>query len=74
MSELRFVGLDVHAEKISVSVADADCGVRSHGEIANRLESIRKLIRKAGTEGELEGLLSLLPVGSAGGRVFLAKH
>jgi transposase len=40
MSKIRFVGLDVHAETIAV----ADCEVRAHGVIPNRLESIRKLI------------------------------
>ena len=35
--KVRFLGLDVHAETITVAVAEADCEVRSLGTIANRL-------------------------------------
>ena len=45
----RFVGLDVHAETIAVSVAERDGGeVRSLGIIANREHSVKKLIGKLG--------------------------
>ena len=40
MKRLRFVGLDVHAKRISVSVVEADGEERGLGEIANRKESI----------------------------------
>lgn len=63
MSKIRFVGLDVHAEKISVSVADAGGEVRSHGEIANRLESIRKLIGKLGPKENLKVCYEAGPTG-----------
>jgi hypothetical protein len=43
MEKLRFLGLDVHAETITVAVAEADGEVRSLGTIANREESIRCL-------------------------------
>ncbi len=46
--KLRFLGLDVHAETIAVAVAEPDGEVRSLGTIANREDSIRKLIRKLG--------------------------
>ena len=46
MSKVRFVGLDVHADTIAVALAEAGGEVRSLGTIPNRLESIRKLIRK----------------------------
>jgi transposase len=46
--KLRFLGLDVHAETIAVAVADPDGEVRSLGAIPNRVESIRKMIRKLG--------------------------
>ncbi len=46
MSKIRFVGLDVHAETIAVAVAEPDGTVRSLGLVANRPESIRRLVRK----------------------------
>ena len=51
--KLRFLGLDVHAETIAVAVAEPDGEVRSLGTIANREESIRKLIRKLGPAEQL---------------------
>jgi transposase len=48
MSDLLFLGLDVHAETIAVAVAEAGREVRSLGVIPNRLESVRKLVRKLG--------------------------
>ena len=50
--KLRFLGLDVHAETIAVAIAEADGEVRSLGTIPNRLESIRKLIKKLGPPAE----------------------
>lgn len=45
----RFVGLDVHAETIAVAVAEGEGGeVRSLGIIANREQSVNKLIGKLG--------------------------
>jgi transposase len=46
MSKVRFVGLDVHAETIAVAVAEPNGEVRSLGLIPNRLEAIRRLVRK----------------------------
>ena len=46
--KLRFLGLDVHAETIAVAIAEPDGEVRSLGTIPNRLESVRKLIKKLG--------------------------
>jgi hypothetical protein len=48
MKKVRFLGLDVHAETIAVSVAEIDGEVRSLGIIPNRQESIRKLVKKLG--------------------------
>jgi hypothetical protein len=44
--KVRFLGLDVHAEMIAVAVAEPAGDVRSLGTIANRAESIRKLVKK----------------------------
>ena len=49
MSKIRCIGLDVHADSISVAVAEPDNGeVRSLGVIPNQPEPIRKLVRKLG--------------------------
>lgn len=51
MSKVLFVGLDVHAETISVAVAEQGKDeVRSMGKIPNRMESIRKLVGKLSQE------------------------
>ena len=46
--KLRFLGMDVHAETIAAAIAAPDGEVRSLGTIPNRMESIRKLIKKLG--------------------------
>ena len=46
MKKVRFCGLEVHAGTIAVAVAEPDGEVRSLGGIANREESIRRLIKK----------------------------
>jgi transposase len=48
VKNIRFVGLDVHAETVAVAVAESDGEVRSLGMIPNRPESIRKLVKKLG--------------------------
>ncbi len=45
--KVRFLGLDVHVQTIAVAIAEPDSEVRSLGTIANRTESIRKLIQTA---------------------------
>jgi hypothetical protein len=45
--------MDVHAERIAVAIAEPDGEVRSLGTIANREDSIRKIIRKLGTAEQL---------------------
>src|SRR5215831_3974287 len=46
MSKVRFVGLDVHTDTITVAVAETGGEIRSLGTIPNRLESVRTMIAK----------------------------
>ena len=64
MSKIRFVGLDVHADTIAVAVADTDGDVRSLGTIPNRVESIRKLVKKLGPADRLRVCYEAGPTGS----------
>src|SRR5487761_1141988 len=60
---LRFLGLDVHAETIAVAIAEPDGSVRSLGMIANRAESIRKLVKKLGPAERLKACYEAGPTG-----------
>ena len=61
--KVRFLGLDVHAETIAVAIAEPDGEVRSLGTIANRAESIRKLVRKLGSAEQLRACYEAGPTG-----------
>src|ERR1700747_2506668 len=61
--KLRFLGLDVHAETITAAIAEPDGEVRSLGTIANREDSIRKLIRKLGPAEQLRACYEAGPTG-----------
>ena len=61
--KLRFLGLDVHAETIAVAVAEPEGEVRSLGTILNRLESVRKLIKKLGPAEKLRACYEAGPTG-----------
>ncbi len=61
--KIRFLGLDVHAETIAVAVAEPDGEVRSLGTIANRAESIRKLVKKLGPVEHLRACYEAGPTG-----------
>jgi len=63
MSKIRFVGLDVHADTITVAVAEPDGEVRSFGAIPNRLESIRKMVAKLGPVNNLKACYEAGPTG-----------
>jgi transposase len=61
--KVRFLGLDVHAETIAVAIAEPDGEVRSLGVIANRAESVRKLIKKLGSAEQLRACYEAGPTG-----------
>ena len=61
--KVRFLGLDVHAETIAVAVAEQDGEVRSLGMIANRAESVRKLMKKLGPAEQLRACYEAGPTG-----------
>lgn len=63
MSKIRFVGLDVHANTISVAVAEPNGEVRSIGTIPNRLESVRKMVQKLGPPKQLRVCYEAGPTG-----------
>ena len=61
--KVRFLGMDVHAETIAVAVAEPNGEVRSLGMIANRAESIRKLMQKLGPLDHLRACYEAGPTG-----------
>lgn len=62
-TKVRFLGLDVHAETIAVAIAEPDGEVRSLGVIANRGESVRKLVKKLGPAEQLRACYEAGPTG-----------
>ncbi len=61
--KVRFWGLDVHAETIAVAIAESGGEVRSRGTIANRAESIHKLVKKLGPVAQLRASYEAGPTG-----------
>jgi transposase len=61
--KVRFLGLDVHAETIVAAIAEPDGEVRSLGTIANREESIRKMVKKLGPVEQLKACYEAGPTG-----------
>src|SRR5271169_725031 len=63
MKNVRFIGLDVHAETIAVAVAEPGGEVHSLGTIPNRAESVGRLIRKLGKPEQLRVCYEAGPTG-----------
>lgn len=63
MKNVRFIGLDVHAQTIAVAVAEAGGEVRSLGMIPNRPESVSKLVKKLGKPEQLRVCYEAGPTG-----------
>ena len=63
MSNLRFIGLDVHAETITIAVAEPDGDVRSLGVIPNRLDAIKQAVKKWGPPEHLRVCYEAGPTG-----------
>jgi transposase len=57
------VTISVHAETIAVAIAEPDGEVRSLGTIPNRIEPIRKLIKKLGPVEKLRVCYEAGPTG-----------
>ena len=62
-SNLRYLGLDVHAETLTVAVAEPDGSVRELGTIPNRAEAVRKLVAKLGPAERLRACYEAGPTG-----------
>jgi transposase len=63
--DTRFVGLDVHAETISVAVLEPDGEIRSLGTIANRPEAVRRLVKRLGPVENVRACYEAGPTGYA---------
>ena len=65
MKKVRFIGLDVHADSITVAIAEAgrDEEVRILGTIPNRPDSIKKMIKKIGHVEDLRVCYEAGPTG-----------
>ena len=61
--DIRYVGLDVHAETISAAVAEADGEVRWLGTISNRPEAVSRFVKKLGAREALKICYEAGPTG-----------
>jgi len=62
-NDIRFVGLDVHAESITVSVIGPDGEIRSLGSLPNRAEAVRRLVKRLGPPSRLRVCYEAGPTG-----------
>jgi transposase len=63
MSKVRFLGLDVHADTITVATADADGDAGLYGRIPNQLDAVRRMVKKLGAGRELRACYEAGPTG-----------
>lgn len=63
MTNVRFVGLDVHAETIAVAVAEASEDARTLGAIPNRPEALRQMLKRLGSPEQLRVCYEAGPTG-----------
>jgi transposase len=63
VKNVRFVGLDVHAQTIAVAVAETGGEVRSVGVVPNSAESVSRLIKKLGKPEQLRVCYEAGPTG-----------
>jgi len=70
---IKYVGLDVHKEKIAVAIAEEGRGEpRYWGMIPNKVEDIRKLVKKLGDPAMLRVCYEAGPTGYGLYRLFLS--
>ncbi len=62
-NDIRFMGLDVHAETIAVTAVEPDGEVRRHGIIPNRPEAVRRLVKRLGPANRLRVCYEAGPTG-----------
>lgn len=60
---IRYVGLNVHAETISAAVAEPDGEVRWPGTISNRPEAVARFVKKLGAREALKICYEAGPTG-----------
>lgn len=63
MSKIRFLGLDVHADTITVAIADPGKEVSLYGRIPNQLDAVRRMVKKLSAGFELRACYEAGPTG-----------
>lgn len=61
--DTRYIGLDLHAETITVAVAETSGEIRALGKIPNRPESIARMVKKLGPRQNLRVCYEAGPCG-----------